>query len=415
VDLPCEPLREINVKGSGRTHCPGSNELMPADRLWTYSFAMYKVAIIQIDRKYWADELEKAIDRAAQRHTGVPRVVSFSTNHAGADLVLCLGSLALAQDPQIESQIADAVAREIRVLPVVSDLARLKSEVPPALLQVNGMAWGSAEVIAEEVLRHLGLTERDRRVFLSYFRKEATPLAYQLYDELNRRRFSVFLDVFDIDHGEFVQGRIVQAIQHTSFVLLLYSPGVENSEWIEKEINLALTQDLGLMALAFPGAATRPPFGMVPNDLRLELTGKLAPGKDGRISDAAVEHVCLEIEREHADQFRSRRERLIRDVSQSLGKSAVRVGSESLRCKVNSSDLFIRLSARPPEPRDLYLLNQDCPIDGALNPISQALVAVKGGYHDNRDLTEWVCGSLKYEVRWREPQAVCSDPGVLEK
>jgi hypothetical protein len=118
------------------------------------------------------------------------------------------------------------------------------------------------------------------------------------------------------------------------------------------------------------------------------------------------------------DQFRARRERLIRDVSEALGASSVvRVGSQSLRYAGNKSDVFLRLVARPPEARELYTLDEDCPIDDQetlRKSLKRVLVAVKGGYIENRLLTEWVCGSLKHSVHWREPQAVCSDPGVLE-
>ncbi len=209
--------------------------------------ATQTVALIRVDREDWANQLKDAIGLAAQRNTGDSRVIRFTDDEAGADLVLCLGSATLSQDAPARLRIAAAIGRGVRVVPIVSDLAEFKSEVPKELHPINGMAWGNVPAIAEEVLRHLGLTERDRRVFLSYLRRETTPLAYQLYDELHRRRFSVFLDSFEIEHGEWVQNRIEQALRHTSFVLLLYSPLVETSEWIEKEINFALAEELGLV------------------------------------------------------------------------------------------------------------------------------------------------------------------------
>jgi hypothetical protein len=65
----------------------------------------------------------------------------------------------------------------------------------------------------------------------------------------------------------------------------------------------------------------------------------------------------------------------------------------------------------------LHALDGDCPIDEKQTlprPLKRVLVAVKGGYLESRELTEWVCDSLKHGVTWREPQAVCSEPGVLE-
>jgi TIR domain-containing protein len=380
---------------------------------------MHTVAIIQVSREDWAKRLKKAIVDAAQRSVSDPNAIQFVSVAEGADLVLCLGSDDLSSSVQAKEQIKSALEKGIRILPIVSDLEHFRSETPESLHPINGQPWesgGKASEIAEEVLRHLGLNERDRRVFLSYLRKEATPIAFQLFDELHRRRFTVFLDIFEIEHGDWVQARIEQALQHTSFVLLLYSSGVQSSEWVEKEINLALTQRLGLVALAYPDAGKSLPFKMVPCDRRLQLD----PGdldKEKRLSPQALEKVCLEIEREHADQFRARRERLIHDVSEALGPSAVRVGSQSLRYDGKNSKVFVRLVARPPEASDLYALDEECPIDDErpeIGPLRRVLVAVKGGYRENRDLTEWVCKNLKHSVGWREPQVVCFDPGVLE-
>jgi hypothetical protein len=375
---------------------------------------MHTISLVHVDREDWASQLKAAITKAALRHAGKIDAIRFAEDEAAADLVICLGSALLAKDANARSQIRAALARQVRVLPVVSALPKFKSEVPEELYPINGTAWVNLPSLAEEVLQHLGLTERDRRVFLSYLRRETTPMAYQLYDELHRRRFSTFLDTCEIEHGERVQDRIEQALQSTSFVLLLYSPSVETSEWIEKEINFALTHGLGLLALALPDAEKKAPFKMTPSDRRLQLQ-KSDRKVDGRLTAAALKRVCLAIEQEHADQFRSRRERLIHDVNAALGGSAVRVGTQSLRFKGLKSDVFIRLSARPAEARDLFLLDRDCPIiGGETPPPNRVLVAVKGGYRENREMTAWMCEGLRHPVRWREPQVVCDDPGVLE-
>lgn len=375
---------------------------------------MHKVALIRVDHDDWASQLKDAIGAAARRNTGDSSAVQFADTEAGADLVLCFGSPGLIENASARAQIGAAVCRGVRVLPLVSALSRFKSEVPVDLHPVNGMAWGDPSAIAEEVLRHLGLTERDRRVFLSYLRRETTPLAHQLFDELHRRRFSVFLDTFEIEHGQWVQNRIEQALQQTSFVLLLYSRSVETSEWIEKEINFALAQGLGLLAVALPDAEKRTPFRMTPQDRCVQLEGfELKP--DGCLTPEALDRVCLEIDREHADQFRSRRERIISDLAETLGKAVLRVGSQSLRYAGHKSSLFIRLTPRPPEVRDLYLLDEDCPIaETQLEPPKRVIVGIKGGYRENRAVAEWVCARLKHPVPCYEPQAVCSDPGILE-
>ena len=102
-------------------------------------------------------------------------------------------------------------------------------------------------------------------------------------------------------------------------------------------------------------------------------------------------------------------------MSSALGASAVRVGSQSLRYEGKTSQVFVRLTPRPPEARDLQLLDADCPVgDGEEKPPNRVLVGVKGGYKENRVLTDWIGGHLRHKVKWREPAEVCADPGVLE-
>jgi hypothetical protein len=199
-------------------------------------------------------------------------------------------------------------------------------------------------------------------------------------------------------------------------VLLLYSPSVESSGWVEKEINFALAHRLGLMALAVPGAETKMPFRMTPGDRRIQLAnGDL--NSNGTMTDAVLERICLEIEKEHADQFRARRERLLQDISEALGNGVVRVGMHSVRFDGARRSAFLRVTARSAQARDLYLLDKDCAAtkEIAAKPLKRILVATKGGFQEHRDLTQWACSALKHEVDWLEPEVICADPTILEK
>jgi hypothetical protein len=376
---------------------------------------MYSVGFIHIDRDAWKAELQNAIATAVYRHTGTSSWVGF-VEAEDADVVLCLGSPALHVNVAANYRIEKMLRRGLRVLPIVESLQTFLSQVPASLDVVNGMEWKDPATIADEVLRHLGLAESDRRVFLSYLRRETTALAHQFYDELHRRGFFVFLDSFEIEHGALVQARIEQALHETSFVLLLYSPSVESSGWVEKEINFALAHRLGLMALALPGAQSKMPFRMTPGDRRdLLSTDDFRP--DGRLTDVALERACVAIEREHADQFRQRRDRLIEDVSEALGGGTVRVGMHSIRYEGSTYSALLRVNPRAPSARDLYLLDRDCASTTTIasKPLKRVLVAIKGGYREYMDLTQWACDELKHQVAWHEPQVLCADPAILER
>src|SRR5258708_34550770 len=146
-------------------------------------------AFLHADRDEWKDLLQHEIGTATHRHTGTSSWVNFVEPSATADLIVCLGSLALAQDSSADA-LADTLLRAgVCILPIVSDLSKFSSEAPPALRMINGMTWSNPGAIAEEVLRHLGLTERDRRVFLCHLRWETTPPRSALYVDLHSTRF----------------------------------------------------------------------------------------------------------------------------------------------------------------------------------------------------------------------------------
>ena len=88
----------------------------------------------------------------------------------------------------------------IPILPVVSDLARIREEIPEVLRPLNCLDYreGGAQRVATALLECCGLLPRQRRVFLSYRRSEARHAAVQLFDELSARVFDVFLDTHGV-------------------------------------------------------------------------------------------------------------------------------------------------------------------------------------------------------------------------
>lgn len=365
------------------------------------------IRIIHVNQEVWEAEFREAVQRAAARHTGSPESIKFGEpEHGHPDLVIYLGSLEGAQDPSCANKLTDYLNHAVRVLPLLRDLSHYREYTPQPLHEINGVQWSTAGEIGELVLRQIGLTEADRRVFLSYRRRDSTPLAMQLYDELHRLCYSVFLDRFDLEAGSRVQPRIYEALQEMSFVLLLESSQVQSSKWVEEEIGYAMEYGLGLLALAAPDIPEPPPFIMIPEDKRERIRLRDFES-DGRLKPEALGRVLLRIEREHADQLRARRERMISDIFEVLrdaGRPSRRLGPCSLIRSGPLRETIVRVCPRPPTPRDLFTLGEE---RRARMDVPEAwLVGTRGGYHEGKEVTEWLARSLARQVPWLDPSEV---------
>ena len=108
--------------------------------------------------------------------------------------------------------------------------------------------------LVELVLQKLGLSEQDRRLFISYKRSDATDLTTILYDELSRIKFRVFLDRYDIEGGDDLPAVIKGGIENTSFLLAIESSSAHESSWMEKEVQHALIIQVPVLILSLPGS-----------------------------------------------------------------------------------------------------------------------------------------------------------------
>lgn len=356
----------------------------------------------QADRE---SELRKALEDRIAKHTGGLESIEFSDSAAEPDLLIYLGSQQAKADPNIANRLETALQYKWRVLPLVDRLEDYNSLTPDSLHPINGDTWTNANQIAEFVLRQLGVTERDRRVFLSYRRRESTPMALQLYEKLHQAGYLVFLDYFSVDRGARIQERIQEALDEMSFVLLLESVGAAGSRWVaEEEVGYALNHRLGLLSVAFPQVKDAPVFPMIPPDRREQLVEQDLD-EDGRFAPAALDRVILRIEREHADQLRTRREGMIKNVSELLsdaGRHTIRLGAYSLLLRDGKEkeepakslgDLVIRVCPRPPNHRDLYELGRECGRQGGLQKESGPgawIVALPGGCQETHDVARWI-------------------------
>jgi hypothetical protein len=82
-----------------------------------------------------------------------------------------------------------------------------------------------------------------KRVFLSHSHKDK-PFARALARALHQRGISVWIDEAEINIGESLIGKLRRAIDEVDFVVALISSSSIKSEWVKKELDVAMNQEI---------------------------------------------------------------------------------------------------------------------------------------------------------------------------
>lgn len=205
--------------------------------------------------------------------------------------------------------------RNISILPVLTSDRDVRQVLPNNLAELNASSWNDEyerKRLLRTILIQLSLMEYDRRVFISYRRKDASRMAVQLYDNLHRNGFDVFLDRYDIDRGVNIQRRIHEAIDDKGFLLVLESPTAHESSWIDEEVSHALSlRDMAVLAVSWPNLDEE--ISSLPPKLRFDLKKSDITGSKGdrRLTEPALESLVDEVFKKHNEAVTKRRRRLM--------------------------------------------------------------------------------------------------------
>lgn len=90
--------------------------------------------------------------------------------------------------------------------------------------------------LAYRIMELFGIAKEHRNIFISYFQHDSAAMAEQLFDELNRRGYHVFLDRYSMKGGILFQERVRDELSNTDMVLLIDSDGISQSHWCFQEL-----------------------------------------------------------------------------------------------------------------------------------------------------------------------------------
>jgi len=197
------------------------------------------------------------------------------------------------------------MSRGIPVLPVVSEISKVETEIPLILRPLNCLVYTTGpQRIASALLECVGLLPKQRRVFVSYRREEAREAALQLFDTLSSRLFDVFLDTHGIQPAEDFQTMLWHRLCDSDVLLMLDTPGYFDSRWTSAEFGRALAKGICVLRVGWPDCT---PSSRTATASRAELLPEEVDPKSGRITTEALERICLQIEevrsQSHAVRF----------------------------------------------------------------------------------------------------------------
>ncbi|MCG8795921.1 toll/interleukin-1 receptor domain-containing protein [Tenacibaculum finnmarkense] len=140
------------------------------------------------------------------------------------------------------------------ILPVYYTDKCFNNEIPKILENQNGLLYDSTKdiKIVNLALEAFELLRSSRKIFVSYKRSESTSVAIQLYEELERNNFDVFLDTHSIKQGEPFQEELWHRMTDCDVIVLLNTPKFLESYWCKEEIAEASAKQIGIIQLVWP-------------------------------------------------------------------------------------------------------------------------------------------------------------------
>ena len=150
------------------------------------------------------------------------------------------------------------VEDSLLIVPIVDDLEKYASLTPKNLKEYNGRQNPDGyQQACLRVLEHFRLLRSERRLFISYKRKDTSAIAHQLYDAFDQSGYDVFLDTRSVRGGEIFQDVLWHRMADSDVVVLLDSPNFRDSQWTEMEYARALSSDIHIQHLLWPGVQSQ--------------------------------------------------------------------------------------------------------------------------------------------------------------
>ena len=290
---------------------------------------------------------------------------SIVTDLDASVLVVYLGSKTGRTDARVGELLRQALDEGLPILPIVrdSEAGGIHEKIPSVIALLNAVDWTSNRAVAlTSILRILGLVEEECKVFLSYVRRESTPIALQLHRALVETQFDVFLDRFAVPPGANFQKQLDEDLGDKAFVVLLESSELRSSQWVQHEIAYAHSHRISVLALTLPGVPERELVPTIDDAFRFRLYDEDVVRPHGKLKATSLKKIVDRIEMAHAGALRRRREQLLGSLIDSLQHDGCQCHPVDDWTVLSTADdrvaTVFHVTPRRPQPEDLRVLDR---------------------------------------------------------
>ena len=377
--------------------------------------ANYVIILVHHGLDDFAEDFIESVRDMTKELFGQTHLVCFreevlTEDQESSSVAVYLGSRSGRHDQRVKEVLCQAVADQLPIFPIVreADDGGIHEKVPAIIARINAANWTDNRAsVLTEILGVLGLVEAERKVFLSYVRRETSPIALQLHKALVQNRFDVFLDRFAIPPGADFQSRLDEELGDKAFVVLLESSGLKRSRWVRHEIAYAHSHRISVLSLAMPETGDAELFSAIDDAFRVRLSAADLQTR-GDLTATTLSTILERIETAHARSLRRRREQLVGSIVDSARRDRCACDAVADWALLVTADgrrpaVFL-VTPRRPQPKDLLALDGIRRRTASNVDSSTALAAavahdVQHMPEDHRRLMDWIGHPRKLGVR----------------
>lgn len=363
-------------------------------------YARYSLGLLGDFPKDVADAIEAAIaERIAELGLELNKDVTLfrgSPKNFNPRLDRCCAALCARISSNEEAAIERLIYRGIPLIPVARDQETFAEEFDGKLGALNGIAMTQGPArLAASLLETGSLIPRQRRVFLSYRRKESTEAALQLYAALCANQYDVFLDTHGILPGEHFQEVLWQRLCDSDVLLYLDTPEYFASRWTDVEFHRASMRKLAMLRIGWPGVPESQTH-LISGAVQLEDSDLDASGHIG--ADALrkiLEKVELYRSKSVAIRYRDLVGKLTASVKAAGGKVLGVSSRKGLLVSVRDVEIVVYPELRVPTSESLY----EATLEDHSPPV--AVIYNEEGIEERRWMAHmhWLCERLENHAR----------------
>lgn len=192
--------------------------------------------------------------------------------------------------------LAGLLQRGIPIIPVATTLSRVGEEIPESIRFLNCLGYDHSgpQMVALTMLECVGLLPRQRRVFVSYRRNEASGTAVQLFDALSAMQYEVFLDTHGVAAAEDFQATLWHRLCDSDVLIMLDTATYFDSRWTAAEFGRALAKNIPVLRVGFPGVALSK---RVITPFRIDLTTADFDPPSGKLTPESIAQIAATLEK----------------------------------------------------------------------------------------------------------------------